>query len=624
MILDLHRRFRPASDEEDSGRFRGLFARSSERNPDWASLLQKQRVVVLAEAGSGKSSEFERTCALLRQTGAFAFSANVRDVAASGLPAALVPGDRPKFERWKSSADALCWLFIDSIDEAKDQGHHFDTAARRLADAIIGVEERAHLYISGRFTDWDKTGDSASMVKWLSLPSPPPPPPPPPLDLGEEVRATLHRKERQNTGSAPEPVEVVLLEPLTRAQVRQFAVGSGIQDADALLEALEGGNLWRFASRPLDLGWMVEYWRDHRRLGTLREMVEASVRARLLDPDVARRRNDPLNAQTAGRALDRIGAGFVLCGRITVRVPAGGLDLTPTEQPLPLEAILPDWTDGHRLLLLGRPVFDPATLGRARLHNDNEGTLRCFLAARWLGSLLDAGCPIQSVHDLLFADLYGYRLARPDMVEVAAWLAGTHAQVADELISREPFILLSRGDPGSLPLPVRVKAFAAALSQVADTDHEKMWFSDDGIRRFADTELDAHIEEWWARAGEVVEAQHLVLRLIRIGRQRGGLGIVRNAAFDRSADELTQLLAGRALARIGDANDMLRYAAHIVTHRGSLAVGHTQRPGSALPKAYFDQRFLRDDRRRRFERGRWARKRPTARSRHRHAVRDRC
>lgn len=566
-ILDLHRRFRPASDEDGDRRFRGLFATPSEQNPDWMSLLQKRRVVVLAEAGSGKSAEFERTCGIIRQTGAFAFSAAVRDVATSGLPGALVPADRQLFDDWKSSPDALCWLFIDSVDEAKDQGHHFDTAARFLADAIIGMEDRTHLYISGRFTDWDKTGDSASMAKWLSLPSPPPPP----LDLGEEVRATLHRKDREPTTGAPEPIEVMVLEPLTRTQVRRFAVGSGIQDADALLEALEEGNLWRFAARPLDLAWMVEYWRDHRRLGTLRDMVKASVRARLLDPDVSRRRADPLEAEGAGRALYRIGAAFVLCGKVTIRVPAGGLDLSPPEQSLPLEAILPEWADGRRRLLLGRPVFDPATLGRARLHNDNEGTLRCYLAAQWLASLLAAGCPIQIIHDLLFVDLYGYRLVRPDMAEVAAWLAGTHAAIADELISRDPFALLSRGDPGSLPVPARIKAFDASLLHVDDTDHEKLWFSDDGIRRFAGAELDAHIEDWWTRAGDRVEAQHLVLRLIRIGQQGGGLPIARTVAFDQSADELTQLLAGRALARIGDVDDMRRYARHIVEHREALS-----------------------------------------------------
>ena len=50
----------------------------------------------------------------------------------------------------------------------------------------------------------------------------------------------------------------------------------------------------------------------------------------------------------------------MLCGRDSVRVPAAGLDLSPPERSMPIEEILPDWPDGERLLLLGRPVFDPA------------------------------------------------------------------------------------------------------------------------------------------------------------------------------------------------------------------------------------------------------------------------
>lgn len=564
--VDLHRRFRPATDEDRP--FAGLFDNSAERNPSWASLLKKRRVVVLAEAGSGKSAEFERTCGVLKDSGAFALMATVRDVAMSGLPAALTPADRRHFADWKADANAPCWLFIDSVDEAKDQGHHFDTAVRHLADAIVGCEERVHLYISGRFTDWDKTGDNDAMLKWLSLPEPPPPPPP---DFSEEVRAALHRKDRDKEPAVAEAIEILMMEQLTRTQVRLFAAGSGIQDADALLQAIDDGNLWRFAARPLDLGWMVEYWRSHQRLGTLREMIEASIKARLIDPDVRRRRNDGLDTEKAGQALDRIGVGFLLCGKDTVRVPAAGLDLSPPEKSVPLEALLPEWPDGHRLLLLGRPIFDPATLGRARLHNDNEGTLRFYLSARWLARLLDAGCPFQNVHDLLFVDLYGYRLIRPDMIETATWLAGTHAPIVEELMSRDPFALLRHGDPGSLPIATRVKAFTAALKQVEDIDREKLWFADDGLRRFAATELDAHFSDWWAQAGDSVEAQHLVLRTIRIGRQRGGLPIARAVAFDQTADELTQLLAGRVLTKLGEPDDLRLYARHIVDNHLALS-----------------------------------------------------
>jgi len=565
-VVSLNRRFRRAT-ENDERRFRGLFGGDYIAYPTWRDLLEMRRVVVLAEAGSGKSTEFETQCAALNAAGKFAFSASVRDVAQAGLAGALVPAERARLSAWQADQTAECWLFIDSVDEARDQGVYFDTAARTLADAIVGHEERTHIYISGRFTDWDATADRISMERWLAMPEPPPPLAP---DFETEVRDTLHNKERSAPVDPKDPIAVLVLEPLERAQVRRFAEGSGITNVDAFLAAVDHGNLWSFAARPLDLGWMVDYWRAHARLGTLRQMIEASLSARLLDPDPMRRRRDPIDTTTAGHALDRIGASFLFCGKDSLRIPTSGLDLAPSENAMPLEVILPDWADGNRLLLLGRPVFDPATLGRARLHNDNEGTLRCYLAARWLNERLRQNCPLRTVFDLLFADLYGYRLVRPDMVETSAWLAGENAAVADELISRAPFNLVRHGDPGSLPIPIRVRTFGAALAQIETIDREKLWFLDDSLRRFADPALDPHFPDWWVQASGIEEAQHLILRLIWHGKQRGGIDIARTAAFDGTADEITQLLGVRALVALGDTADQERLMRYIIYNASTL------------------------------------------------------
>jgi hypothetical protein len=564
---ELSRRFRPATKEGDEDRpFRGLFGDDLKGTPAWPELLEKRRTIVLAEAGSGKSSEFDYQCSALRQANKFAFKATVRDVADAGLEASLVPTDRARFAQWRADPDSPCWLFVDSVDEAKDQGHHFDAACRKLADAIAGLEERVHLYISSRYTDWDKTADRISVEKWLSLSEPPPPP----TDVADEVRATLQNRDK-NPPRVREEIGVLVMEPLSRWQVERFVRASGIETIDALLAAVDHGCLWEFAARPMDLGWMVEFWRDQKRLGSLREMIEASLKARLLDPDPLRRKRDPLDLAKGAHALDRIGAAFLLCGRDSVRVPAAGLDLSPPKRSMPIEEILPDWPDGERLLLLGRPVFDPATLGRARLHHDNDATLRCYLLARWLGRLLAEGCPVAVVRDLLFADTYGYRLVRPEMVEVSAWLAGENDAIADSLIARSPYNLLRYGDPGSLPIPVRVKAFAAALAQVKTIDPQKLWFGEQGLRRFADPGLDDHIAVWWEIAKGDEEARHLLLRLIDFGGQKGGLPVVRQVAHDRSTDEITQLLAGRALLKLGEKADRTAYARYIAEHGSDLS-----------------------------------------------------
>jgi hypothetical protein len=58
--------------------------------------------------------------------------------------------------------------------------------------------------------------------------------------------------------------------------------------------------------------------------------------------------------------------------KATIAIPDSELLRPDDLQPLNLAQVLPDWSSDDQLRLLSRPVFDPATFGRARLHNDNE------------------------------------------------------------------------------------------------------------------------------------------------------------------------------------------------------------------------------------------------------------
>ena len=152
-----------------------------------------------------------------------------------------------------------------------------DRAIRRIAEGIVGGERRAHVALSCRVTDWDATRDLAQLSEGLPVPRDPSLPPPPTAD--ELLVGTLRREQRRGNGEpvAEKPL-VVLMAPLDPERVRIFAAAHGAADLDALLDQIERANLWRFARRPLDLDWLVRYWRAHGRLGTLAEMLESSLR----------------------------------------------------------------------------------------------------------------------------------------------------------------------------------------------------------------------------------------------------------------------------------------------------------------------------------------------------------
>ena len=60
----------------------------------WPVLLAKRRVVILAEAGSGKTEELTEQARMQAAAGKFAFYATVQDVGRDGLESALRPADR--------------------------------------------------------------------------------------------------------------------------------------------------------------------------------------------------------------------------------------------------------------------------------------------------------------------------------------------------------------------------------------------------------------------------------------------------------------------------------------------------------------------------------------------------
>lgn len=91
-LTDLKRRFRPATEGGDRS-FHGPFG-SDKPSSTWSDLLAKRRVVILGEAGSGKSTEFERQQAAVGSEGKFSFLVTVRDVVDASLEGAMPPAMR--------------------------------------------------------------------------------------------------------------------------------------------------------------------------------------------------------------------------------------------------------------------------------------------------------------------------------------------------------------------------------------------------------------------------------------------------------------------------------------------------------------------------------------------------
>jgi hypothetical protein len=490
----------------------------------------------------------------------------VEGVGSDGLDDALSVDARNKLARWRQAADEA-WFFIDSIDEAKVAGIKFERVVRKLEAGIHGAEERCHIFLSGRVTDWEPRRDVAALKKWLPVSSAISKPEPTP---GEELLRII-RNERKPKEEAPPNEEpfVAIMAQLDRERVRLFAHAAGVPQTERFLKAIDDADLWHFARRPLDLDWLVRFWQAERRLGTLQEMVDNSIAERLKETNPDRTRNDDLNGVTALRAAERIGAAMVFGRQTTIAIPDRERELV-SDSSLDLADILPDWSGDDRVRLLTRPIFDPATLGRLRFHNDNDGTVRSFLAARWLVRLRQANLSTAGLFRLLFANAYGLAVIRPSLNETAAWLCLWDKDVANEVVRRAPGILLSAGDPASLPADIRSAALAEVLLELTTDDQEWPWWDNDKLRRFAQSDLGNAVLSLWPQYRTNREASQLLMRLIRLGALKECGHLAREVAFDSAADPNLRVTAGKAFLAMMDAPSRSDYAALIKADAGTL------------------------------------------------------
>jgi hypothetical protein len=532
----------------------------------WEELLTKRRVVILAEAGSGKSTEMAERARLSAAFGRFAFHATVEDVGREGLEAALSSSSRASLTAWRASTEDA-WFFIDSVDEAKSSGIRLEKVVRRLADGIKGAEERAHIVISGRITDWEFRKDLESLKDWL------------PITVRDSTRGKTPEEEllrivrqegqREKEPPSPEQPFVTLMAPLDRDRVRLFSEAKGVPNLDRFLEQIEAANLSHFARSPLDLDWLVRFWQSEGRLGSLLEMIERSVSERLKESNTGRARSDTLDSARALQAVERIGAVMVLSRRATIAIPDSEVLFT-SDSPLDLADILPDWSAEDRTLLLSRPLFDPATLGRARLHNDNDGAVRGYLAARWLMRMRGENLSTAALFDLLFAKSYGLEVVKPSLSETVAWLALWDKDVASEVVRRSPSLLLGAGDPASLPPDVRQNALVGLVKELSTRDEVPLWWDNNKLRRFAQHDLGSVVVSLWPDYRTHSEAAQLLLRIAWLGALKDCASLAREAAFDVGLNDETRVFAGRALVATGDEQAKKDYAEFVLAGRSTL------------------------------------------------------
>ena len=136
----IQRSFRDLSDQEvaDVERASALTRYGLLGGFGWDELLKSQRILIVSEAGAGKTFECHSQRDKLWAADEPAFFFELAVLANTNVREMLSSAEEERFDAWLSAQSELATFFLDSYDELQLSLGSFDQALRRLSKAISG------------------------------------------------------------------------------------------------------------------------------------------------------------------------------------------------------------------------------------------------------------------------------------------------------------------------------------------------------------------------------------------------------------------------------------------------------------------------------------------------------
>lgn len=543
-FIDLDRTFRDlASADEDGDNADMVCLFAGEALTRWGDLLAEPRVILLAEAGSGKTEEIRHICRRERSIGKSAFFLRIEHVV-DDFETSFEEGNLEEFETWLASAEQG-WLFLDSVDEARLRAPmDFERAVRLISKKIKGALFRTHIVITGRTEAWRPATDLLLCKTNFSWD--------PPVNLAEKISTSrgksgvvseyIKKREKKHA-----PFRIVTLEDLHGTQVDKFATAKGVVDLKTFKKAVDQADAWSFTNRPLDLAETVEFWNDHQRIGSRLDLMTSSINKRLEERDQNRADSRPIAVDRVRKGALLVAAATTLCQESTIRVPDGNQN----SKGLAIKEVLTNWNDQDCMTLLSRPIFEPGIYGTVRFHHRS---VREYLTAEWLHSLLVDEGSRAKIDALFFRKQYGIQVIVPTMRPILPWLAALDRRILEKVIAFAPDVLFEGGDPTKLPYDTRRRILRQTCEQMAQPAHGGSMMEYQAVQRFANPDLADDIAMLLDQYIADDDVTWFLLRMVYQGDIKALASKAKHFSL-RSRSKFTRIAAFRAVFAIGTPAD---------------------------------------------------------------------
>lgn len=536
-FIELNRTFHALSLGDDDSEI--ALGRRIGRGFSWAELLAEYRVVVLSEAGSGKTEEFRNVAKVARDEGKAAFFLRLEFVA-DDFETAFEEGTAAEFDAWLASDDEG-WLFLDSVDEARLRNpKDLERAVRRIGQKLTVAMARTRVLLSSRATAWRSKSDLLMCERVLPF-------------------APISKDRGQTPKS---PFQIVTLDDLDYRQIELFASRRGLPDARALVEAIQRADAWSFTARPQDLNEVIGFWETNGRIGSKLELMEASIARRLKERDPNRADVRPISAERVSLGAKLLAGAATLTRTQAIDVPDGGGGTTAAMTPAPL---LPDWTEPDIAILLSRPVFDAETYGAVRFHHR---TAREYLTAVWLNDLLQRHTSRSRIEQIFFREQYGMEVIVPSTRPVLQWLVLFDDGIRARVQRLSPQLFLEGGDPSQLPLSLRQEILGEICTELKSGGPRHLAYDYSAAQRFATADLAPHIIALMSVHAADEDVMWFLLQMVWQGELETALAPAMAIAVDSGTRANVRIAAFRAIVAVGGPADMERVRQSFATEAG--------------------------------------------------------